>query len=786
MLYALLLFLVSDGLATESSEAQSCPSQSSPEYHKYCIVGAGPAGVQLGHFLQSASRDYVILERASAAASWFAKFPVHRTLNSINRRFTRSGSLEFNLRHDWNSLLGAESSIGLFGKWSREYWPPADTLVNYINAFAAPQLEARHLRFGHNVISVEATQNDSTERYILTVARDAVKDIPDCPSNKSRSLQFSCAVLVMANGMWKPRQVTDWIDGLNDVAVRYDKLAGIPLDHFENRSVLILGAGNAATETADAVRDVARDIQIISRSDEMKFMRRSKYAGDVRGRRNTIQDAFHFKSYEAATELCSGEHCKVAMVPCGPDADNLGFQDRPPVCLFEVVQSEDGKDCVVLAPMGAAFKDLVDEAKLLFGTGVYTRKSLADMRKHREFTKRMKASILPPESEGVLCMTKSALKAKMTLPQRQLLVRLRHASMEMTQLGPIFQFPYDVVITALGWVYDRSVYGRTVNIKMLRNPWRPTDTGVYPDLTSEYESVSAKHLFVAGAATHGLDRYRYKASGGFIHGFRFTVRALWRILEERYESEDHDTSQPISLDGSIQFPFQQSLSVRVPLDDAHVMGIASDLSPLWTKLVGRLNDAAGPYEMVGGSLADAVIYDCAGQAAWYIEDRPEDLFHERFVRHPRVIWSYHHGCSPCRYDMMDSEVCRLRTTASAPLSQLIHPVLQYFPPGIKPTGNTEREEPSSSHPSSEWKTLDGSRRLHLTDFHLFGEWAHPGSIRAVQIFMGHIEHAISKFCSSAGNGHVSRRFDERLDVMVDDWRLNQKLQQIENEVCPES
>ena len=67
------------------------PSPPAEEHHKYCIVGAGPAGVQLGHYLHLASRDYVTLDRAPKAASWFSKFPIHRQLNSINRRYTRSG-----------------------------------------------------------------------------------------------------------------------------------------------------------------------------------------------------------------------------------------------------------------------------------------------------------------------------------------------------------------------------------------------------------------------------------------------------------------------------------------------------------------------------------------------------------------------------------------------------------------------------------------------------------------------------------------------------------------------
>ena len=32
-------------------------------YHDYCVIGAGPAGLQMGYFLNRASRDYIIYER---------------------------------------------------------------------------------------------------------------------------------------------------------------------------------------------------------------------------------------------------------------------------------------------------------------------------------------------------------------------------------------------------------------------------------------------------------------------------------------------------------------------------------------------------------------------------------------------------------------------------------------------------------------------------------------------------------------------------------------------------
>ena len=34
-------------------------------YHDYCIIGAGPAGLQMGYFLGKGNRDYAIFERSN-------------------------------------------------------------------------------------------------------------------------------------------------------------------------------------------------------------------------------------------------------------------------------------------------------------------------------------------------------------------------------------------------------------------------------------------------------------------------------------------------------------------------------------------------------------------------------------------------------------------------------------------------------------------------------------------------------------------------------------------------
>lgn len=58
------------------------------EQHQYCVIGAGPAGLQLGFFLQQAGRDYVIIEREASAGSFYKTYPRHRQLISINKRYT--------------------------------------------------------------------------------------------------------------------------------------------------------------------------------------------------------------------------------------------------------------------------------------------------------------------------------------------------------------------------------------------------------------------------------------------------------------------------------------------------------------------------------------------------------------------------------------------------------------------------------------------------------------------------------------------------------------------------
>ena len=101
----------------------------------YLIIGAGPAGLQLGYLLAKAGRDFQILEAGSSAGTFFKTFPRHRTLISSNKVYNGTSDAELNLRMDWNSLLSDDPEL-LFTRYSDRYFPPADVIVKYFSDFA--------------------------------------------------------------------------------------------------------------------------------------------------------------------------------------------------------------------------------------------------------------------------------------------------------------------------------------------------------------------------------------------------------------------------------------------------------------------------------------------------------------------------------------------------------------------------------------------------------------------------------------------------------------------------
>ena len=204
--------------------------------HKYCIVGAGPAGVQLGEFLYEDKLDYVLIDKASQVGSFFATLPVHRGLISINKKHTRAGegsaTSDFALRHDWNSLLDGGSHVAPFQERSDDYWPHADDVSDYLQDFGQRQVDGGKVLLRHEVTRVLPVPlgADTPARYVLEVTNNAT----------AAQLRLACEVLVMSHGLGVPHKPSNTYQRLNEFAVGYEELAPWNSKEFTDKRILIL------------------------------------------------------------------------------------------------------------------------------------------------------------------------------------------------------------------------------------------------------------------------------------------------------------------------------------------------------------------------------------------------------------------------------------------------------------------------------------------------------------------------------------------------------------------
>ena len=238
---------------------------------EYLVIGAGPAGLQLGHFLEQAGRDYLILEAGNAAGTFFRTFPRHRRLISINKPHTGWDDPELNLRVDWNSLL-SEQEHPPFTGYTPRYFPAADDMVRYLADFA----EAHRLRVRYGV-------------HVNRIRRDGHFIVSD------RSGQtYHAERLIVATGVSQPYIPS--IPGIES-AEFYTTVSVDPCD-FTGQRVLIIGKGNSAFETADNLVETAAVIHVAGPSS-IRMAWRSHYVGHLRAINNNLLDTYQLKSQNA-------------------------------------------------------------------------------------------------------------------------------------------------------------------------------------------------------------------------------------------------------------------------------------------------------------------------------------------------------------------------------------------------------------------------------------------------------------------------------------------------------
>lgn len=93
------------------------------------------------------------------------RYPRHRKLISINKIYTGRRNKEFNLRHDWNSLLSDRPDL-LFQRISRELYPNADDFPRYLSMFEK-ELGLK-VKYGADIGRIQASEFNGNRGYVLS------------------------------------------------------------------------------------------------------------------------------------------------------------------------------------------------------------------------------------------------------------------------------------------------------------------------------------------------------------------------------------------------------------------------------------------------------------------------------------------------------------------------------------------------------------------------------------------------------------------------------------------
>jgi thioredoxin reductase len=257
-----------------------------PIQKEVVVVGAGPAGIQAAYYLSKKGRDYVCLEGASQPCAFFAKFPRHRYLISINKKNTGFTDPEINMRWDWNSLLVDESDYKKhrpFTSYTEDYFPNADFVVQY----CADYIQT----FNLNVIC------DCRASKISKDQKTGVFTIKTEGKNGGKVYQTKCVIMASGFGkVFRPNCPGDHlVEDYPDMSVDPNE--------FRGKQVLVIGKGNSGFETADNLIHTTALIHVAS-PNPLQLAWKSHYIGHLRAVNNNLLDTYQLKAQNAVLD-CS-------------------------------------------------------------------------------------------------------------------------------------------------------------------------------------------------------------------------------------------------------------------------------------------------------------------------------------------------------------------------------------------------------------------------------------------------------------------------------------------------
>jgi len=204
----------------------------------------------------------------------------------------------------------------------------ADVLVKYLQDFARAQEKAGKIRYNTSVLSIDR----------VAAAPDRVRPpfavrVSSSGSGASDE-RVACTAVVMATGLDKAH-VPAGVQGIEHT-VGYEDLPETG-ESFQGQAVAVLGFGNAALETADALAPYVDYVHLVPgrkphAAKNMLVSWESRYVGHVRAVNAALLDSYLLKSLDGFTTAVVAD--KSVIVPCGKGLRKVclfdGLTEHPP------------------------------------------------------------------------------------------------------------------------------------------------------------------------------------------------------------------------------------------------------------------------------------------------------------------------------------------------------------------------------------------------------------------------------------------------------------------------
>ncbi|WP_335976503.1 MULTISPECIES: NAD(P)-binding domain-containing protein [Streptomycetaceae] len=258
-----------------------------------------------------------------------------------------------------------------------------------------------------------------------------------------------------------------------------------------------------------------------------------------------------------------------------------------------------------------------------------------------------------------------------------------HVAVKFVRVNEVVkEISYDRVIMATGFRFDASLFDEECRPEL-------TIKDRFPAQTDAWESTNVPDVYFVGTITQARDFK--KSTSGFIHGFRYGVRALSRVLNRRYHDE--------------QWPHTELPANAEAVADA---------------VVTRINRTSALWQMFG-FLGDAVLV--GPDAVGYYDEVPVDHLHRAVgegefgpVDHYLTV-TLEYGADHDKVNPFDVTVNRLSQQDTGGLdSRYLHPVVRLWQDGKLLT-----EHHLTENLENEWDSEDVHRAplVRFLATHLF-------------------------------------------------------------------